>query len=148
VTHVARLTTPPADCLGALIVESEQHGLRFVQRLAEEWASRANRFDRPGEALFVARITGDVVGVCGLNVAPYAAGPSVGRLRHLYVLSAHRRHGVGQDLVTAVVQAARGRFDRLRLRTRNPEAGRLYERLGFRPTAHVPECTHVMDLRR
>ena len=147
-THIERLTEPPADALGALIAESEQHGLRLVRRLAEEWASRANRFDRPGEALFVARIAGHVVGVCGLNVDPYAAGPTIGRVRHLYVLSAHRRHGVGRDLVTAVVQAARGPFDRLRLRTQNPAASRLYERLGFHPTADVPDCTHVMDLRR
>jgi len=117
-----------------------------VRRLADEWASGANRFDRPGEALFVARSAGDVVGVCGLNVDPYATAPDVGRVRHLYVLRAHRHRGIGQQLVTAIVQAARGRFQRLRLRTQNPEAARLYERLGFRAAVDATDCTHVMEL--
>jgi GNAT superfamily N-acetyltransferase len=146
--RVERLLAPPGDLLGALITESETHGLRFVRRLADEWASGTTRFDRPGEAFFVARLSGEVVGVCGLSVDPHAAAPGVARVRHLYVLSAYRRAGVGRDLVTAVVQSARGRFARLRLRTHHPGAARLYERLGFHPTADVPDCTHVMDLRR
>ncbi len=144
---VERLIESPTDGLTALIAESERHGLRFVRRLAEDWTSGANRFDRPGEALFVARSSGQiVVGVCGLNIDPYTATPSVGRVRHLYVLLAHRHRGIGERLVTAIVTAARGRFARLRLRTQNPEAARLYERLGFRPSVDRGDCTHVMEL--
>jgi GNAT superfamily N-acetyltransferase len=106
-THVERLAAPPAECLGALIADSEGHGLRFVRRLADDWAGGTNRFDRPGEALFVARIAGEVVGVCGLNVDPYETAPAIARVRHLYVLAAHRRHGVGRDLVSAVVMDLR-----------------------------------------
>ena len=62
------------------------------------------------------------------------------------MLAAARRHGVGRDLVTAVVQAARGHFDVLRLRTNDPAAARLYEWLGFRATTGVADCSHVMDL--
>ena len=145
--RVERLTGPSADCLDALVAESEAHGLRFVRRLVDEWVSATQRFTRPGEALFVARVGEGVVGVCGLGVDPYAAAPGIARVRHLYVLSAHRRHGIGRDLVTAVVHAARGRFDRLRLRTHDPDAARLYERLGFLPTLDGPDSTHVMDLR-
>ena len=143
---IERLTDLQPERLAPLIAESEQHGLRLVRRLADEWASGANRFDRPGEALFVARSAGDVVGVCGLNVDPYATAPDVGRVRHLYVLRVHRHRGIGQQLVTAIVQAARGRFQRLRLRTQNPEAARLYERLGFRAAVDATDCTHVMEL--
>ena len=143
---IERLNESPADCLAALTIEIEQHGLRLVRRLADEWTSGANRFDRPGEVLFVARIAGQVVGVCGLNVDPYVAGESVGRVRHLYVLTAYRRLGVGQQLVTEVITAARGRFDRLHLRTGNPAAAQLYERLGFRRRVDVDDCTHVMEL--
>jgi hypothetical protein len=64
----------------------------------------------------------------------------------LYVKSACRRSGIGGWLVAAIVEAARGRFDRLHLRTANPEAARLYERLGFRAILDVPHCTHVMTL--
>ncbi|MBI2205996.1 MAG: GNAT family N-acetyltransferase [Candidatus Rokubacteria bacterium] len=143
--RIERLSVPPAECLGALIAESEAHGLRFVRRLADEWTSGANRFDRPGEALFAARITGDVVGVCGLNVDPYAADPNVGRVRHLYVLLAHRRCGIGRQLVAEVIDAARGRFQTLRLSTVNSAAAELYERMGFRRHAGAAGCTHVME---
>lgn len=129
------------------MAESEQAGWRFLRRLAEEWASGANRFHRPGEALFAALMEGRVIGVCGLNVDPYAAAQRVGRVRHLYVLSACRGLGVGRQLVAAVIEAARGRFDDLRLRTENPAAAQLYERLGFRRSAGVADCTHLMDLR-
>src|SRR3989442_14601174 len=92
----------------------------------------------------------DVTGVqtCALPIYPYAAQPSVGRLRHLYVLSAHRRLGIGEQLVTRVIETARGRFERLRLSTSNPEAARLYERLGFRPRADGAHCTHSLDMTR
>src|SRR5438128_1327228 len=86
-------------------------------------------------------------GACGLNVDPYTAEGRVGRVRHLYVLEAYRRHGVGRQLVAEVIGAARGSFDRLRLRTANPEAARLYESLGFAPCAGEADCTHALDLR-
>lgn len=144
--RVERLSALPPGFVDALVDESERAGLRFVRRLAEEWASGANRFDGPGEALFAALMDGRVIGVCGLNVDPYAATPRIGRVRHLYVLSACRRLGIGQRLVGEVVEAARGPFDTLRLRTQNPAAARLYERLGFRHNPGSPDCTHLMDL--
>jgi ribosomal protein S18 acetylase RimI-like enzyme len=144
---VERLVQSPAECLGALIAESEAGGLRLVRRLVDEWTRGTNRFDRPGEALFVARIAGEIVGVCGLNVDPYAAAPTIGRVRHLYVLLAHRRRGVARRLMAEIVAAARGRFDRLHLRTRNPAAAALYERLGFRCRDDVHDCTHVLEVR-
>jgi ribosomal protein S18 acetylase RimI-like enzyme len=140
------LREAPAQALGALLAESEQSGLGFVRRLVDEWTSGANRFGRPGEVLLVARTSGRAVGVCGLNIDPYAAEPNVGRVRHLYVLAGYRRLGIGGGLVTAVIEAARGPFDRLHLRTANPAAARLYERLGFRPCAGARNCTHVMEL--
>jgi phosphoribosylglycinamide formyltransferase-1 len=142
---ISPLRRPDLD-LGALLAESEQAGLRFVRRLVEEWASGANRFDRPGEELFGAWVDGRVVGVCGLNVDPYTAEEGVGRVRHLYVLSAFRRRGVGRRLIAAVIEAARGRFGALRLRTGNPEAARVYEAIGFQPSGRAADCTHIMEL--
>jgi ribosomal protein S18 acetylase RimI-like enzyme len=138
----------PDGVLSALVADGEQSGVRFVRRLVDDWASHANRFDRPGEALYAATLDGQLVGVCGLNVDPYTDEPGVGRVRHLYVLRAHRRLGIGQRLVEAVVDAARGRFERLRLSTQNPAAAGLYERLGFRATAGVAHCTHLLPLGR
>ncbi|MGH7375055.1 MAG: GNAT family N-acetyltransferase, partial [Candidatus Rokuibacteriota bacterium] len=136
---IERLSELPAELLGPLVVESERAGLRFVRRLADEWTSGRNRFDRPGERLLEAVVDGRMIGVCGLNVDPYAGAATIGRVRHLYVLSAYRKVGVGQRLVGEVVAAAREPFGVLRLRTENPVAARLYERMGFR------RCVDVAD---
>jgi GNAT superfamily N-acetyltransferase len=143
---VERLTDLSPGILSALVADSERDGWRFVRRLADEWASGVNRFDRPGERLFAAQSGGAVLGVGGLNVDPYAADPTVGRVRRLYVLRAHRGRGVGRELVHAIIRAAAGRFRRLRLRTESPDAARFYERLGFRPAVGASDCTHTLDL--
>ena len=144
---IERLSNLPFDRLALLVAESERAGLQLVRRLADEWASGQNRFDRPGEALFAALVDGRLIGVCGLNVDPYTAAPRVGRVRHLYVLSDDRRVGVGRQLVQEVIEAARGPFDTLRLRTHNPEAARLYERMRFLRSTAVKDCSHLMELR-
>jgi GNAT superfamily N-acetyltransferase len=143
---IERLTGSPAGTLDSLLAESEREGSRFVRRLFDEWAAGTNRFDRPGEALFTARLGDRLIGVCGLNIDPYAAAANVGRVRRLYVLTAYRRLGTGRQLVLAVIEAARGRFELLRLRTTNPTAAQLYESLGFRPSAETADSTHVLEL--
>jgi GNAT superfamily N-acetyltransferase len=145
--RVERVRRPSLDFLAALIDDSERHGLRFVRRLADEWAGGVNRFDRPGEALFAAWIEAHAVGVGGLNIDPYVAALGVGRVRHLYVLAAHRGAGIGDRLVRAILGAARGRFEVLRLRTSNPVAARLYERHGF-ARVDLGDCTHAIALGR
>ncbi len=142
---IERVTELAPGGLDALLAESEQAGSLIVRRLVHEWASGANRFDRPGESLFAARIEGRLVGVCGLNIDPYSPELRLGRVRHLYVLSAYRRRGIGRQLVAEVIAAARGRFDHLRLSTGNPVAARFYEGLGFR-VAEAAHCTHVLDV--
>jgi GNAT superfamily N-acetyltransferase len=146
VVTIVRVSALPAEVAEVLACEADHAGLGFVRRLVEEWASGRNQFDRRGEAFFVARIDGELVGVCGLNVDPYAAATSVGRVRHLYVLSASRQCGVGARLVGEVVAAARGTFDTLRLTTENSTAARFYDRMGFRRAAGIAECTHIMDV--
>src|SRR5439155_26381071 len=144
---IERLCGLPIDSLGALIAESEHAGLRFVRRLVEEWGTGANRFDRSGEALFAAWVDSQLVGVCGLNIDPYAADDRIGRLRHVYVRSASRRRGVGRYLVTKAIETAHGGFEVLRLRTTNSLAAPFYEALGFRPAEGVTQdATHVMQL--
>jgi GNAT superfamily N-acetyltransferase len=135
---------PPG--LAEVVAESEAAGFRFLRRLVDEWASGANRFDRPGEALFAAVSGPRVVGVCGLNVDPYAGESGVGRVRRLYVLSACRRQGVGRLLLRAVVAAARGHFRLLRLRAEGEAAGWFYEALGFQACAEVADCTHALEV--
>ncbi len=144
--HIERVGQLSRVLLNELTEESERLGFRFVHRLIAEWDSGANRFDLPGEALFVATIAGRVVGVCGLNIDPYAGDLRVGRVRHLYVLAAQRRKGAGRQLVTAVIKAASACLERLRLRTNTLEAARFYEMLGFQSCAGEADCTHVLEL--
>jgi GNAT superfamily N-acetyltransferase len=142
-TTIERLVLLPPDRLERLAAEAEGAGHRFVRRLVEEWEAGINRFDRPGEALWAATNGGLIVGVCGLNADPYTSEGRVGRVRRLYVLAAERGRGIGRSLVERVVAAAWNSFDRLRLRTLNPDAARFYERLGFAPCAEG-DTTHVL----
>ena len=142
---VIRAIALPVAGLGDLAAEARADGRHFVDTLDREWQSGTNRFDAAGEVLFGAFDGDRLVGVGGLNRDPYVAAPGIGRLRHLYVLVAWRRRGVGRALVGAVLEAARGTFDCVRLRTRAAPAARLYEALGFAPVDDAT-ATHVLDL--
>ncbi len=143
---IASLDDLPLERFAEMLAESEAAGHRFLRRVADEWASGANRFARPGEALLIAEIGGRWVGVCGLSIDPYLDDPRVGRVRNVYVLAARRGAGIGCRLVEEAVARARGRFDRLRLRGEEEGPARLYESLGFRPCGDIPDCTHIMEL--
>ena len=134
------------NVLQKLRAESSREGFQFMERLSDEWVSGANRFDNPGEALFLAVVDEEVVGVCGLNRDPYASAPNIGRVRRLYVLREHRRGGVGRALLNAVIAHARNHFKILRVRT--DAATEFYAANGFRPDASDAEATHVLDLTK
>lgn len=141
------LDLPPGR-VGELLSESEAAGVRMIRRLVDDWADGTNRFDRPGEVLFAASIGDRLVGVCGLNVDPYAGDGRVGRVRHLYVLTPFRRRGVGRQLVACVIDRAGARFDTLRLRTYSAAAARFYLALGFRAADAGGTFSHVLELAR
>jgi len=145
--EIVQVTELASGEFAPIVADSESDGWRFLRRLVDDWTSGVNRFDRPGEALFVARIDGCVVGVCGLNLDPYTSDEATGRVRRLYVLQSHRSKGIGQRLVKAVIAAASGRFRRLRVRTENAAATRLYERLGFEPVVGNADCTHILEFQ-
>lgn len=142
--RVARLDALPAAEIAPLVQEANAQGYDFVRRLAAEHASGANRFDGPGEALYGAYDGEALIGVGGLNVDHYAGDPHIGRVRHVYVLAAHRRTGAGRALLTALMSAAMTNFTTLRLRTNTLEGARFYEALGFAPLADR-DATHAID---
>jgi GNAT superfamily N-acetyltransferase len=125
---------------------ARSEGLGIVERTYVEWVDGTNRFDGHGEVFVVAKSSGQIVGMCGLNVDPFVADPSVGRLRHLYVAPEHRRRGIGRRLVGACLELARDRFTRVRLRTFDPDAARFYASLGFTPLAE-DSATHGWTVR-
>ncbi|WP_274436528.1 GNAT family N-acetyltransferase [Alicyclobacillus sp. ALC3] len=134
------------DDVYPLVLESKKEGFRFVGRFYDEYVSGANRFDRDGEALFVARKLNQIVGICGLNRDPYSQFANVGRVRRLYVHTDSRKYGVGRRLVSNAILEARRFYATLVLRTDNPVADQFYRAIGF-STYHAPDnATHWLSL--
>ena|SRR5258708_4573361 len=125
--------------------EAAQEGYRFLETLAEEWASGKNQFDGPGEILCGVIDEGLVVAVGGLNHDPFVSKPDVGRIRRVYVRPGRRNRGIGEALVTKLVEHARRNFRPVRLRAESTRAGRLYDRIGFSP-CNDPHATHTLRL--
>ena len=117
-----------------------------MRRLREVWGVGTNRFDRLGEALIEARDGELLVGICGLNLDPYANMPPIGRVRHLYVDPSARRRGIGRRLILAIIANARRHFTLLRLRTLRADADQFYVALGFTRVMNQAEVTHQMTL--
>ena len=146
--EVVKLEQLPLDDLEPLVQESLAQGFDFVQRLVDDYLCGANRFERPGEALFGVYEGGRLIAVGGLNRDPYLADGHTGRVRHVYVLAAWRRRGVGRLLVRRIVEQARPHYRRLTLRTLNPKADPFYRALGFQTEPPVSHATHHLDLER
>ena len=120
-----------------LLAECEAEGGAFLLRLRSEWESGVTRFDQPNEVLFGAFLAARLVGVGGLTRDPWE--PSLGRLRHLYVIKAERGRGLGSALVFRIIEVAKTGFAVARLRSR--DAGPFYESFGFEPS-DGPHETH------
>ena len=102
-------------------------GFRQVERLAIDWDARTTRFDREGEALLVARADGVLAGIGGLSVEPVV--PDALRMRRFYVRPNFRRHGVGRQLVMALL--AQARPNRLITANAAPGSVAFWESIGF-----------------
>jgi GNAT superfamily N-acetyltransferase len=141
--HVICPIALPIAGLEELRADAAREGYAFLDRLAEEWASGANRFDGPGEVLCGCLDRGDLVAVGGLNRDPFLDDARIGRIRRVYVRPAWRNQKVGTTLVVWLVDFACQSFEAVRLRAENPGAARLYERLGFTriDDAHA---THIL----
>jgi GNAT superfamily N-acetyltransferase len=133
----------PVPGLEELQAEALQEGFRFIERLWKEWENGNNRFTAPGERLFGCMDQAALVAIGGLNQDPFVGRSGVGRIRRVYVRPAWRNKGIGQALVHTLVENARPSFTALHLRTDNPTAARLYERIGFSRSLAL-NATHVL----
>jgi GNAT superfamily N-acetyltransferase len=138
-----RITELPGD-FGDILELSLREDFGAMRRMRDDWYAGANRFDRPGEVLFEARVGSRLIGICGLNQDPYLQSSEVGRIRHLYVDPGFRRRGVGRLLVSKIIECASRSFSRVRLRTLRADADQFYVALGFRKVAGEPDVTHEM----
>ncbi|CAH1217452.1 hypothetical protein PAECIP111891_04567 [Paenibacillus allorhizoplanae] len=135
-----------SDKLMRLVEESTSEGFKHIKRLVTDFDEGINKFDLDGEALYIAILNGEIVGVCGLNQDPYSRMKNVGRVRRLYVSPSVRRFGVGRMLVQSVIAEARNYYQILVLKTDNSVADLLYRSLGFIARTDSERDTHFLQL--
>jgi GNAT superfamily N-acetyltransferase len=143
---IARILELESESINHLAEESLSQGFRFVERLIQDYRKSLNCFDRSGEMLLTASVQGAIVGIGGLNRDPYFNDSKVGRLRHLYVKSVWRRHGVGRLLVTQLIREANQHYLLLTRRTDTPAADEFYRKLGFKTAPSWDHTTHHLQL--
>ena len=143
---ISRLSELELVCINPLVEESLSQGFQFVERLVQEYRSGLNCFDQPGEILLKVSVQGEVIGIGGLNRDPYFKNPHVGRLRHLYVASDWRRHGVGRLLVHQIIHEAKQHYQLLTLRTNTLVAAQFYQTFGFKTQPYWEHTTHHLQL--
>jgi GNAT superfamily N-acetyltransferase len=132
--------------IAPLVTEASTAGFPFMQTLRREWDNGSNRFSQPGEVYLGAWLGNRLIAAGGLNRDPYAQDPTIGRVRHVYVLSRYRRSGAGRFLLDAITDRARPHFSLLRLRTRTAAGAAFYESLGFARSDEA-EATHILALQ-
>ncbi len=133
------------DAIRPIVAEARADGHEFVDGLIERWTSGENHFSGMGEGLFLAwrdASEAELCGIAGVGIDPYLNDPQIARLRHVYVMKRYRRLGLAERLVRACLEQARGHFPIIRLRTENPEAARVYERIGFTSVSD-PSASHI-----
>jgi len=132
--------------LGALLVAAHhefdpRRFLAVTSRTQDAYASfLGTQLDAPDAAVFVAEQNAEVVGYAYVAVESYdymaLRGPA-GVLHDIVVDPAHRRHGVGQQLLEAALAYVRSRgLSQIVLATaeRNEAAQRFFASVGFRRT--------------
>lgn len=128
--QILRVFDALPDDFEALRADAADEGWRHMDRLADDWESGADRYDKPGEALFTAFVEGELAGIGGLTREPSDPDGDALRARRLYVSPRFRKSGVGGALVSAIIQEAFQNASRL-----NVNAGRdspaFWDHLGF-----------------
>ena len=118
-------------------------GHRSMDRLAEDWASGAQRFDAAGDALLAALVAGELAGVGGITADPMMPGAL--RMRRSYVQAVFRRLGVGRRLAETLI-ARMPPAVHLAVNAGSQQAAYFWEALGFTPDQRHGR-THTLPLR-
>lgn len=141
---IVRVTDALPEGIDLLRIAAREQGYAHIDRLADDWAARTERFDRPGEALFAAFVDGTLAGVGGVTREPTDAAGDVMRARRLYVMPQFRERGIGRAIVDAIVEHAFQSVSRVTVHA-GRDAPAFWDRLGFAPS-DAPGLTH--ELRR
>ncbi len=138
-----KIDTERIDFIETLAKESELEGFGFVRRTLLEWNSGENNFSKKGESFYGVFYDDECVAIGGLNIDPYIDKPTLGRVRHVYVASKHRRKGIATLLLKEIMKSAKGNFKEVRLYTPSAAASELYESFGFIKSAGEHE-SHII----
>ncbi len=141
------ISEPTRNAFQPLLDASSAEGYKFVQRLWDEYQSGINRFDTLGALLLGGYDDAHLVAVGGVHRDPYLNDPTIGRIRHVYVLPAYRRSGVGRVVVQALMQRSSNQFSTFTLRTLTGHGDRFYRALGFSSVPRFEQATHWLDIR-
>lgn len=126
----------------ALRDDAQRDGFRFVERLADEWASGANRFAGENEALLAAYIGGVLAGIGGITRDP--ALPGALRMRRFYVRPAFRRLRIGDRLAAALLARPRRPGTPVVVNAGTEAAPAFWEALGFQEDRRDGH-THILQ---
>jgi ribosomal protein S18 acetylase RimI-like enzyme len=120
--------------LDALRLFPEAFGAAFEDEAKLDVAQFAERLATPGLTRFGGLAQAELVGLVGLQVPAGAKERHKAHLFSMYVDASHRRSGLAQQLVEAVIAGARDAgaiLLQLSVTVGNVAAQRLYRRMGF-----------------
>jgi GNAT superfamily N-acetyltransferase len=127
--QLVRIERDLPDGFARLRAEADAEGHAHMDRLAQELASGATRF----EALFAAFEDGELVGIGGITAEPSGTLEPAIRMRRLYVLPRARRRGVARTLASALLQEALDQVGLVTVHSDGPQAAAFWEAQGFAP---------------
>ncbi len=145
--HIGPIEPATFQNIRPLLQPSLDEGYSFIQRLWDEYESGVNRFDTAGAILLGVKLDEQIVGVGGVQKDPYLNQAMIGRIQHVYILSAYRRAGVGRYLMHSLIDHARSHFTLLTLRTLTEHGSAFYNSLGFSSQPRFASATHWLELQ-
>lgn len=131
--EIVELNNENIDLIKELVDESVTGGIKFAQRMWDEWQSGHNRFTKKGERLIGLFHKGECIAFGGIQIDPYVVDNdgSVGRVRNIYVKESFRKQGLAKIILDLLVSHGKNYFKIIGLSTANPIAAHMYEEYGF-----------------
>ena len=135
------LTRFPPIGFTQMRAEAQAEGFEHIERLAEEWETRRQRFQLDGEALFAALLEDRLFGLGGITHDPVIPPELALRVRRFYVRPEGRRKGVGRALLRRITQQGLRHAPVLVVNAATPPAAAFFESCGF-TAVDEPGFTH------
>lgn len=140
---IAPLGDPLAGGVMPLAEVARQEGYSHILRIAEEWSSGLNRFERRGESLLGAHDQGQLIAVGGMTLEPTRADWL--RMRRFYVSRQYRGGGIGRRLAEHLLEHARSFTSVVTVHAGSDDATSFWQAMGFQPLTGE-SYTHTLRL--